>query len=120
MADSFQRWADTGDTRKWLEQTKIKTAPVAYHTPPPFPYQVFFDDTELVGPDSCPGMLIRHEARVEQYQEKKDAAHEAALEALLRAEGLDYGKRRVWLDSEKMYMTTYEFEFYEKRRDNNA
>jgi hypothetical protein len=83
----------------------------------PVSYVVWLDDQTTEGPDDQPGALIRHDITLELYEDKPDNAAEAALEAALAAEGLQYTKQdRYWLQSEQQYQVIYEFTYYEKRR----
>jgi hypothetical protein len=54
---------------------------------------------------------------VEVYEPKKDDTALASLEAQLSARGLHWTKQdRLWIKTEQMYQTIYEFSYIEKRR----
>ena len=109
-----------------LAAAGIKERGSRFAKPPAGTYAVWFDDTDTDGPDRLPpgafkyGMppaAIKHAARLEVYEPKKDDAALAALEAQLSARGLHYTKHdRLWIQSEQMYQTIYEFSYTEKRR----
>lgn len=88
-----------------------------FTSPPLGSYVVWFDDLTTDGPDGLP-WIIEHDVTFELYESKPDDAAEAALEAAIAAEGLQYNKQdRYWLDSEQMYQVIYEFNYTEKRRN---
>lgn len=88
------------------------------HTKPPAgTYAVWFDDIETDGPDGMPPCIFKHSVTIELYEPKKDEAAVAALEAALTAAALKWTKQdRLWIQSEQMYQTIYEFTNIEKRR----
>ena len=47
---------------------------------------------------------------VELYTDEKDFEKEAAVEAVLAAQGLSYGKAEQYIDSERMHETVYTME----------
>lgn len=47
---------------------------------------------------------------VELYTDEKDFEKEAAVEAVLAAHGLSYGKAEQYIDSERMHETVYTME----------
>lgn len=80
-------------------------------------YAVWMDDQSTEGPDGLPALAIRHDITVELYTGKPDPEAEAAIEAAIVAEGLQFTKQsRYWLPTEQMYQTIYEFTYFEKRR----
>lgn len=85
--------------------------------PPAGTYAVWFDDTDTDGPDGMPPRIFTHSVTVELYEPKKDDAAVVALEAEMNARGLHWTKQdRLWIQSEQMYQTIYEFTYIEKRR----
>ncbi len=85
--------------------------------PPAGTYAVWSDDIAADGPDHMPACIFTHSVTIELYEPKKDAAAVAALEAELTARGLPWTKQdRLWIASEQMYQTVYEFTHIEKRR----
>lgn len=85
--------------------------------PPAGTYAVWFDDIDTDGPDGMPPQIFTHSVTIELYEPKKDAAAEAALETAMGTRGLHWTKQdRLWIQSEQMYQTIYEFDYTEKRR----
>lgn len=85
-------------------------------TPPAGTYAVWFDDLDTDGPDGMPPRIFTHDVTLELYEHKKDAAAVQALERELSAAGLHWSKQdRVWIKSEQLYQTIYEFTYIEKK-----
>ncbi|URZ07541.1 hypothetical protein [Clostridium felsineum] len=99
------------DIKTWLEESGMKAAETAFKKPPPFPYIVFLDHVKRGGAD-MKNMIKHHELQVERYSEFNDDSVE--LEALFDEKALEYTKEKQWLDSEKCFMTRYEFEILER------
>lgn len=101
---------------KILTAAGVPHWPVRCPDPPAGKYALYFDDVTTDGPDGHP-WILQHDAMVELYTPVQDPEAEAALEAAIAAEGLQYTKQaRYWLQSIKRYQVIYEFTFYEKRR----
>lgn len=47
---------------------------------------------------------------IEFYSSEKDFSTEGAIETLLNSNGLTYQKEEAYIDSEKMFMTSYEMQ----------
>lgn len=87
------------------------------NSPPAGNYVLYFDDVTLDGPDAHPEWVKRHDATLELYEPMADPAAEAALEAAITAQGLQWTKQaRYWLKDLKRYQVIYEFTFIEKVR----
>lgn len=85
--------------------------------PPAGTYAVWFDEIDTDGPDGEPPRIFTHAVTVELYEPKKDDAAEEALEAAMSAAGMHWHKGdRIWIQSEQMYQTIYDFSYIEKRR----
>ena len=85
--------------------------------PPAGTYAVWFDDITTDGPDGEPPRIFMHDVTVELYEPKKDPAAGAALEAQMGAKGLRWTKEgRIWIQTEQMYQTIYNFSYIETRR----
>lgn len=91
--------------------------------PPAETYAVYFDNVETDGPDRVPSLastpprVVRHDVMVELYEPSPDPEAEAALEAALDAQGLDYTKQDLyWLQNVQRYQVIYEFNYHDKRR----
>lgn len=92
-----------------------------YTRPPQNAYFVAFDAETLVGPDLCPGMLREHDITIEAYEPRIDAAAESALEEAMTSAGIEWTRSdREWIQTEQLYMVTYTFKIYEKRRYSNV
>lgn len=85
--------------------------------PPAGTYAVWFDTVHADGADGEPPRIFTHDVTVELYAPKRDDAAEEALEDAMGARGLKWTKHdRIWIQSEQMYQTIYEFSYIEKRR----
>lgn len=86
------------------------------HTKPPAgTYAVWFDDIDTDGPDDMPPCIFKHSVTIDLYEPKKDEAAVATLEAELSARGLKWAKHdRIWITTEQMYQTIYEFNYTQK------
>ena len=84
--------------------------------PPAGTYGVYMDDITTDGPDNMVGWY-EHSITLELYEPTPDDAIEAAVEAAITAEGLQWTKQdRYWLQEEQRYQVVYEFDYIEKRR----
>lgn len=87
------------------------------YSPPEGNYALYFDDVTTDGPDGYPGQVRRHDATVELYEPIADDAVEAAVEAAISVQGLQWEKQaRYWLKDVQLHQVVYNFTFYEKRR----
>lgn len=83
--------------------------------PPQKTFVVYFDDIDVDGSDfECE--LYEHSIRFELYAlNKPDKAAEKRLEKVMKSKGIHYQKvGRVWIQSERYYLTTYYFDYIEK------
>lgn len=102
---------------KMLNAAGIQQRGSRFLKPPAGTYAVWFDDLDADGPDGGPSCIFTHNVTVELYEPKKDAAAVAAWEAELTASGLEWEKQdRIWITTEQMYQTVYNFTYTEKRR----
>ena len=100
-----------------LTAAGIKERGSRFVKPPAGTYAVWSDDIDTDGPDNMPPRIFTHNVTLEVYEPKKDDAGMAALEAEMSARGLHWTKQdRLWIQSEQMYQTIYEFTYIEKRR----
>lgn len=87
-----------------------------YDIPPKGNYVLYYDDVTTDGPDGFP-WIRRHDVTLELYEPIADPDVEAALEAAISAQGLQWTKQaRYWLKDLKRYQVIYEFTYFEKRR----
>ena len=85
--------------------------------PPAGTYAVWSDDIDTDGPDGEPPRIFKHSVSLELYEPKKDDSARAALEVQMSARGLHWTRQdRLWIRTEQMYQTVYEFSYIEKRR----
>ena len=76
--------------------------------PPPFICYYYTGDNDMKA-DDCNYQAIR-QLTVELYCDNKNFILEQAVESALTSNGFVYSKTETYIDSEKMYMTTYETE----------
>lgn len=106
---------DKADILKgWLESTGTKAKEGRFLSPPAFPYLVYSHRTEVSGGDYLKGIEF-HEITAELYSEIIDTEVENKLEELFLSACVDYSKERIWIQSEKMWETRYDFDFYCKK-----
>lgn len=72
---------------------------------PPFITFYFTDDNDVMA-DGVNYQAIRP-LTIELYTNNKDFSLEARLEGILRAHGLPFSRAETYIQSEKMYMTTF-------------
>ena len=85
-------------------------------SPPLESYALYFDDVTTDGPDGLP-WIKRHDVTVELYEPTPDDALEAACEAAMASQGLQWTKQaRYWLKDVQRYQVIYEFSYTEKVR----
>ena len=94
-------------------RTYIQTV---FKQPPSVPFAVYHDDTDASLSSDETVDVLEHSIRLELYAPNKPSpATESAIEAQLKAHALHYRKEsRAWLESERYYMTIYEFDYIEK------
>lgn len=110
------------DLEKWISKTGIQARTGGFQSPPPFPYIALFDRVS-VGGDDFHNRIFRHFIKAELYNDddKDDPRAEVAqserkIESLLDGRGVHYEKIPATLiKSERMWVTTYEFELLEVR-----
>lgn len=101
------------EIKKWLSSVGIRAEEGRSLKPLPFPYVVFFDDYNVRGAD-LKNFIREHSVMLELYSENISVETEKKLEALLDTEAFEYKKNRIWINSERMYETIYEFDYIEK------
>ena len=79
------------------------------------PYMIYAILRETAsGADYC-NLIKRLTVTLELYCVDKDEEHEAAIESCLV--GYEWDKEEDFIESEHLYVTTYEFEIIQTRRD---
>ncbi len=101
---------------KILTAAGVKYKRTRFLSPPAGTYAVYMDDVETDGPDGIPA-IFTHNYTIEVYEPTPDDAIEAAIEAQLKAAGVQWTKQdRYWLQDVQRYQVIYEFTHIEKRR----
>lgn len=101
---------------KILTDAGVKYKRTRFLSPPAGTYAVYMDDVETDGPDGIPA-IFTHNYTIEVYEPTPDDATEAAIEAQLKAAGVQWAKQdRYWLQDSQRYQVIYEFTHIEKRR----
>ena len=96
--------------------------PLAYREFKPFknkpvpkpPYLIYLIDNESGRGADGKNLLMRKRVTVELYSNIKSTAYEAAVEAAISE--FEFEKYEDYIDGEKMYCVSYEFDIYEKTR----
>ena len=101
------------DIETWLETTGLKVSEERFLKPPPLPYVVFTDNTEIGGADDK-NCIADRSINVELYSLKVDHISETLIENLLNEKAIDFKRDRVWIDTEMMFETIYDFNLVEK------
>ena len=78
-------------------------------TPQP-PYVVFYYPSENDAFADNSNYVNKRQFFVELFTQTKDVAAEAAVEAVLKANGFTWYKQTDFLNDEKLFQTTYEME----------
>lgn len=105
------------DIKNWIEGgTGIQTAETAFRKEVKTPFIVFMDKSEVSGHDTK-NCIMTHDLTVEYYNRTVNKEDEKKIGDLLNMAGMEYTEERVWVDEEKVYMTTYGTTFKEKIRD---
>lgn len=75
--------------------------------PPALPYLCYYytSNDDLAADNTNYQLIV--ELIVELYSDVKDFENEATVEAALNEAGLVYDKRTTYIESERMYLTTY-------------
>jgi len=101
------------DIETWLETTGLKVSEERFLKPPPLPYIIFTDNTGIGGSDSK-NCIADRIISIELYSLAVDHISEALIEALLDEKAIKYKRDRIWIDTEMMFETIYDFNFVEK------
>lgn len=104
------------DIKEWLEPVGIPAAELRFLKPQKPPYAVYLCEEEITGGDTK-NLICTRDVSVEVYAEKAEREKEQEIERLLDAEAIPYEKRRVWLESEKLFETIYDFTLIESKEE---
>ena len=103
------------ELEKLLEQSGYDVAHIEFLKCPAVPYisyQISSEDSH--GGDTNSNSIKNQEFRVELYTEYDDDTAQEVMDALLS--GISYQKTSSKIESEKLYLTIYEFEIVSKIR----
>jgi len=101
------------DIKSWLEATGLKVSEERFLKPPPLPYIIFTDNQEVGGADNK-NCISDRSINIELYSIKIDHVSEKLIEDLLNKKAINYKRDRMWIDTEKMFEATYDFNLIEK------
>lgn len=101
------------DIKLWLEATHLKVSEERFIIPPPLPYLLFMEARDIGGADNR-NCIASRDISIELYSSKVDHASEQLIENLLNEKAMSFKMDRVWIDTEEMYETIYDFNFVEK------
>ena len=102
------------DAKALLEQTGLPVREQRFLGVMPLPAIVYKDNVEISGAD-IRNNLITHNISFEFYSESIDLENEARIELLLDNLPVPYTRNRDWIESEKFFMTAYEFTITERK-----
>ncbi|WP_291634545.1 hypothetical protein [Clostridium sp.] len=101
------------DIETWLGTTGLKVSEERFIKPPPLPYAIFTDSPDVSGADFL-NCIADRSISIELYSLKVDHDSELLIENLLNEKAIDFKKDRVWIDTQMMFMSVYDFNLVEK------
>lgn len=102
------------DIKNWLEVgTGLKVADTAFITKVNLPFITFLEDKIMVGSD-LENDIVDANITIELYTAKVRKDLEKKIENLMDVKAFKYSKSRMWVESEKCFETTYDFNFLER------
>jgi hypothetical protein len=101
------------DIEAWLETTGLKVSEERFLKPPPLPYIVFTENKDVSGSDDK-NCIASRDISIELYALKVDHPSEDLIESLLNQKAISFKRDRLWLDTEMMFETVYDFNLVEK------
>lgn len=101
------------DVKSWLESTEYKVKESRFLKPPPLPYIIFLDARKYRGADRK-NLIVERDITIELYSEVVDETAEHKINCLVNTLGVEYEYGRIWIESEKMFQTVYDFHLIEK------
>jgi len=101
------------DIKSWLETIGLKVAEESFLKPPPLPYINFTDNSNIGGADNK-NCIADRAISVELYSLRIDKVSEGLIENLLNEKSIKYSKDHVWINTELMMSTIYDFNIIEK------
>ena len=97
----------------WLETTGLKVAEERFLKPPPLPHIIFTEYNDIGGADDK-NCIASRDISVELYSLTVDRISESLIENLLNQKAINYTKGRLWIDTEMMFETVFDFTLTEK------
>jgi hypothetical protein len=101
------------DVKLWLETTGLKVSEERFLKPPPLPYIIFTENNDVSGADDK-NCIVSRDISIELYGLKVDHPSEELIEDLLNKKAIEFKRDRIWLDTEMMFETVYDFTLVEK------
>lgn len=101
------------EIKQWLEITGMKVAEERFLNPPPLPYIIFKDETDVSGADNK-NCIANRNINIELYSDRIDKVAENEIEVLLNEKSISYFKSRTWIQEEMFFETMYDFNLIEK------
>jgi hypothetical protein len=101
------------DVKTWLESTGLKVSEERFIKPPPLPYIIFTENKDVSGADDR-NCIASRDISIELYALKVDHLSEELIECLLNKMAIGFKRDRIWLDTEMMFETVYDFTLIEK------
>jgi hypothetical protein len=102
------------DVKALLEQTGLPVREQRFLGVMPLPAIVYKDNVEIGGADLLNNVITRN-LRIEFYSETIDPENEARIELQLDNLPVHYTRNRDWIESEKFFLTAYEFTMIERK-----
>lgn len=101
------------DIETWLDTTGLNVSEERFLKPPVLPYIIFTDNSDVSGADNK-NCIANRNISVELYSSKVDHVSETLIENLLNEKSTGYKRDRIWIDTEMIFETIYDFNFIEK------
>lgn len=101
------------DIETWLETTGLKVSEERFVKPPQLPYVIFTENSDIGGADDK-NCIVDRSISIELYSLKVDRVSEAKIENLLNLKAIQYSKDRIWIDTETLFETVFDFNLIEK------
>ena len=102
------------NVKEMLEETGLKVAEDCFLRAQALPQIVFLEKSNCNGADNKVFILER-DITVELYSSRINREKENELEEIFIKNYIDFRKNRIWIDSEKVFQTVYDFSLYEKK-----
>lgn len=101
------------DIKEWLKTIGLPVANTTFKKAVSLPFIVFLEEDNTSGADE---LICIHDRSitVEFYSSNIDKNIEKLVENLLKEKCIKYIKNRTWVDEDKFFMTTYDFNLHEK------